>query len=279
MRTAVQYGPVLVRTWNVFHGNTKPPQRRAFLEEMIRLAVADDPDVVCLQEVPAWALPVLDDWSSYTAAGDVAARPMLGPLPSTAEIGRVLTDLNHGLFRSAFSGQANAILVSPRLRLLEHRTLVLNPRRFREIQAERLRLNWVARMAWGKERRVCQVLRLRDGDGERTVLVANLHATSYPPDERLPDSELLRAATYVDGVAAPDEPVVLAGDFNVTFERSRTLLDLTHPEWGFSQPGTGIDHVLVRNLELEGLHRWPLERRRRGELLLSDHAPVDARIA
>jgi len=279
MRTAVQYGPVLVRTWNVFHGNTKPPQRRAFLEEMIRLAVADDPDVVCLQEVPAWALPVLDDWSSYAAAGDVAARPMLGPVPSTAEIGRVLTDLNHGLFRSAFSGQANAILVSPRMRLLEHRTLVLNPRRFREIQAERLRLNWVARMAWGKERRVCQVLRLRDSDGARTMLVANLHATSYPPDERLPDAELLRAATYVDGVAAPDEPVVLAGDFNVTFERSRTLLDLTQPEWGFSQPGTGIDHVLVRNRELEGLHRWPLERRRRGELLLSDHAPVDATIA
>jgi len=113
----------------------------------------------------------------------------------------------------------------------------------------------------------------------RTMLVANLHATSYPPDERLPDAELLRAATYVDGVAAPDEPVVLAGDFNVTFERSRTLLDLTRPEWGFSQPGTGIDHVLVRNRELEGLHRWPLERRRRGELLLSDHAPVDATIA
>jgi endonuclease/exonuclease/phosphatase family metal-dependent hydrolase len=277
MRTAVQYGPVLVRTWNVFHGNTKPPQRRAFLEEMVRLAVADDPDVVCLQEVPAWALPVLDDWSGYAAAGDVAARPVVGPFPSTAEIGRVLTDLNHGLFRSAFSGQANAILMSPRLRLVEHRVLVLNPRRFRAIQADRLRLNWIARLAWSKERRVCQVLRLRDDAG--TVLVANLHATSYPPDERLPDAELLRAATYVDGVSAPDEPVVLAGDFNVTFERSRTLLDLTQPEWGFSQPGTGIDHVLVRNLKLNGLRRWPLEQRRRGEFLLSDHSPVDAKIA
>jgi endonuclease/exonuclease/phosphatase family metal-dependent hydrolase len=277
MRTAIQYGPVLVRTWNVFHGNTKPPQRRAFLEEMVRLAVADDPDLVCLQEVPAWALPLLDDWSGYAAAGDVAARPVVGPFPSTAEIGRVLTDLNHGLCRSAFSGQANAILVSPRLRLLEHRVLVLNPRRFRALQAERLRLNWIARLAWGKERRVCQVLRLRDDTG--TVLVANLHATSYPPDERLPDAELLRAATYVDGVAAPDEPVVLAGDFNVTFECSRTLLDLTQPEWGFSQPGTGIDHVLVRNLKLNGLHRWPLEQRRCGEFLLSDHAPVDAKIA
>jgi endonuclease/exonuclease/phosphatase family metal-dependent hydrolase len=277
MRTAVQYGPVLVRTWNLFHGNTKPPQRRAFLDEMVRLAVADDPDVVCLQEVPAWALPLLDDWSGYAAVGDVAARPTLGPVPSTAEIGRVLTDLNHGLFRSAFSGQANAILVSPRLRLLEHRVLVLNPRGFRTVQSERLRLNWIARLAWGKERRVCQVLRLRDG--ERTVIVANLHATSYPPDERLPDAELLRAATYVDGVAAPEEPVVLAGDFNVTFERSRTLLDLTRAEWGFSQPGTGIDHVLVRNLVVNGLHRWPPERRRRGEFLLSDHAPVDAEIA
>jgi endonuclease/exonuclease/phosphatase family metal-dependent hydrolase len=70
----------------------------------------------------------------------------------------------------------------------------------------------------------------------------------------------------------------MAGDFNVTFERSRTLLDLTQPEWGFSQPGTGIDHVLVRNLSMNGLHRWPLERRRRGDFLLSDHAPVDARI-
>src|SRR4051812_40346481 len=56
---------VLVRTWNVFHGNSKPPERRAFLEEMVRLAVADEPDLVCLQEVPAWAVAELDDWSGY----------------------------------------------------------------------------------------------------------------------------------------------------------------------------------------------------------------------
>jgi endonuclease/exonuclease/phosphatase family metal-dependent hydrolase len=267
---------VLVRTWNVFHGNTKPPQRRAFLDEMVRLAVADEPDVVCLQEIPAWALPLLDDWSGYVAAADLAAPPMLGPVPSTAEVGRVLTDLNHGLFRSAFSGQANAILVSPSLRLLEHRMVVLNPRAFRKAQARRLGLDWIARFAWGKERRVCQVARVHDG--KRTLLVANLHATSYPPDERLPDSELLRAATYVDGLAQRDEPLVIAGDFNVTFARSRTLLDLTKPEWGFSQPGTGIDHILVRRLDLDGPHRWPLERRRRGEFLLSDHAPVEARV-
>ena len=79
---------------------------------------------------------------------------------------------------------------------------------------------------------------------------------------------------YVDGLARPEEPVAVAGDFNVTFERSRTLLEVT--AWGFSQPGPGIDQVIVRNLEIrEGPTRWPLERRSRGFATLSDHTPVD----
>jgi endonuclease/exonuclease/phosphatase family metal-dependent hydrolase len=275
-RTSLQYGPVLVRTWNLFHGNTKPPERRAFLDEMVRLAVADEPDVVCLQEVPVWALPLLDDWSGYAAVGDVAAPPTIGPLPSTAEVGRILTGLNHGLFRSAFSGQANAVLLAPRLRVLEHKALVLNPRSFRTAQARWLGLGWVARLAWAKERRVCQAVRVVDAGG-RTVLLGNLHATSFPPDERLADAELLRAATWLDALARPDEPLVFAGDFNVAFPRSRTLLDLAR-DWGFSRPGTGIDHVLVRNATIEGPHRWPLERRQRGDRLLSDHAPVEATV-
>jgi len=266
---------VLVRTWNLFHGNTKPPQRHAFLKEMVRLAVADDPDVVCLQEVPGWALAELDDWSGYTAIGALAARPVIGPVPSTVEIGRVLTSLNHGLFRSAFAGQANAILVGSRLRVVDRHVLVLNSRRFRAAQAEWLGIGLVARLAWGKERRVCQATRVRDET--RTLLLGNLHATSYPPDERLADAELLRAFTWFDSLAAPKEPIVVGGDFNVVFERSQTLLDLTR-EWGFSKPGTGIDHVLVRNAEISKLRRWPLDGRRRGDHLLSDHAPVEAMV-
>jgi endonuclease/exonuclease/phosphatase family metal-dependent hydrolase len=265
---------VLIRTWNLFHGNTKPPQRHAFLDEAVRLAVAGDPDVVALQEIPAWALPLLGEWSGYTAIPALAARPMLGPIPSTAEVGRVLTSLNNGVLRSAFSGQGNAILVAPHLRVLDQHTLVLNPRRFRHAQTEWLELGLDARLAWAKERRVCQVVRV--ADGERTMLVANLHATSYPPDERLADAELLRAFTYVDGIAQPQEPVAVAGDFNVTYERSRTLHDVAGPEWGFSKPGPGIDQVLVRNLALEsGPVRWPPERREAHGALLSDHAPVE----
>jgi endonuclease/exonuclease/phosphatase family metal-dependent hydrolase len=265
---------VLIRTWNLFHGNTKPPQRHAFLEELVRLAVADDPDVVALQELPAWALAHAAEWSGYTGFPALAERPAIGPLPSTAEVGRVLTSLNNGVLRSAFSGQGNAILVRPGLRVVEEHVLVLNPRRFRGAQAEWLDLGVMARLGWAKERRVCQVVRIADGD--RTIVVANLHATSFPPDERLADAELLRAFTYVDGIARPGEPVAVAGDFNVTYARSRTLHDVAAPEWGFSKPGPGIDQVLVRNLAIDsGPMRWPDERRAGHGALLSDHAPVE----
>ena len=265
---------MLIRTWNLFHGNTAPPQRHAFLEETVGLAVSGDPDVVALQELPAWALPLLGDWSGYTAVTALSARPALGPFPSNASVGRLLTSLNNGVLRSAFSGQGNAILVAPHLRVLDRHTLVLNPRRFRRAQADWLGLDLRARLAWAKERRVCQVVRV--ASGERTMLVANLHATSYPPDERLADAELLRAFTYVDGIALPQEPIAVAGDFNVTYERSRTLRDAGGPEWGFSEPGPGIDQVLVRHLAVEsGPVRWPDERRKAHGALLSDHAPVE----
>jgi endonuclease/exonuclease/phosphatase family metal-dependent hydrolase len=268
---------LLVRSWNLFHGNAVPPERRAFLEEMVRLARADGPDLLLLQELPAWALDRLGAWSGMAAVGEVAERPSLGPLPSTAAIGQTLTSLNHGLFRSAFSGQANAILVRRPLRILDRDMIVLNARSFRRAQARWLRLGWAARLAWANERRVCQALRVRLPDGA-TILVANLHATSYPPDERLADAELLRAAAFVDALATPDEPIVIGGDFNVTGARSRTLTELARPEWGFSGPGPGIDQILVRGMRASAPERWPADRRRVGGRLLSDHAPVDVRI-
>jgi endonuclease/exonuclease/phosphatase family metal-dependent hydrolase len=265
---------MLIRTWNVFHGNTKPPSRRAFLEAAVRLAVADAPDVVCLQELPAWSLPKLAAWSGYSAVPALADPPSFGPLPSTPRIGRALTSLHPGFLRSAFSGQGNAVLAAPGLELREQQVCVLNPWGFRRAQARWLELGPLAWLAWAKEGRVCQVVRI--ADGARTLVVANLHATSYPPDERLADAELLRAFVYVDGLAAPGEGVAVAGDFNVTFARSRTLLDVTEDDWGFSRPGPGIDHVLVRNLPItEGPTRWPVERRARGFATLSDHTPVD----
>jgi endonuclease/exonuclease/phosphatase family metal-dependent hydrolase len=95
---------MLVRTWNLFHGNASPPERSAFLRQMIELVTHDRPDVVCLQELPVWALRHLEGWSRMHASGAVARRPLL---PFGA---RAVTALHHGLIRSAVSGEADAIL-------------------------------------------------------------------------------------------------------------------------------------------------------------------------
>jgi endonuclease/exonuclease/phosphatase family metal-dependent hydrolase len=267
---------LLVRTWNLFHGNTQPPGRKAFLEEMVRLASADRPAVLCLQELPVWALGQLDDWSGMPAVGAVAQRPHVGPFPSTPGVGRMLTELHHGLVRSAFTGQANAILLGSELQIREHRHVILNPWRFRRAQARLLELGTVERLAWSKERRVCHAVRVQRAD--ETLLVGNLHATGFA-DKRVPDAELLRAAVFVDGMARPGEPVLLCGDFNVSAGNSRTLADLTGTEWGFSgQTPTGIDHILVRGLHVSPPLRWPVERRLHEGRVLSDHAPVEREV-
>jgi endonuclease/exonuclease/phosphatase family metal-dependent hydrolase len=109
--------PLLVRTWNLFHGNALPPERRAYLREMIDLVTADDPDVVCLQEVPVWALRRLESWSGMHAIGAVGAQPLL----YSADLGRWVTDLHHGILRSAVTGEALATLVARRHAVVEER--------------------------------------------------------------------------------------------------------------------------------------------------------------
>lgn len=268
MRSTVER--LLVRTWNIFHGNTKPRGRRTYTEEVVRLAVADEPAVLCLQELSVWTLVRLNEWSGMTAVTDVARRP----LPFLGDLGHTLSDFDSRHFRSAVTGQANAVLLAPELTVVEHRRLALNPFRFRRAQAHRLGLPLRERISWASERRVCQAVRVQRG--ENTLVVANLHATGHHVDKRLADSELLRAAVFVDGFAFPGEPILLCGDFNLSMRNSRTLPDLMSAEWGFEgATPTGIDHILVRGLQGEPPKIWPVERRTRAGRVLSDHAPVE----
>lgn len=258
---------MVVRTWNLFHGNTLPPGRRRYVEEMIRLVTGDGPDVVCLQEVPPWAVEAIGQWSGMQVFAQVAARPTLGPLPSTVELGRRITDLNPGLLRSGFEGQANAILVTPQRRITARHVLTLNSLRFRLREGRRMGLSVTEQLAWAKERRQCIAVRLDGG-----LVVANLHA-SHARNPRISDAEVSRAAGWAATLAG-DAPCVLAGDFNVDTARSVAIDQLE----GFSKAGPGIDHVVVRGASAGPYDRWAPARRRLGSLALSDHAPVEVRV-
>jgi endonuclease/exonuclease/phosphatase family metal-dependent hydrolase len=228
--------PMLVRTWNVFHGNTSPPRRQAHLREMVELITYDGPAVVCLQEVPVWALAHLERWSGMRASGAVAARPRLG----SAELGRLITELDHGLFRSAFTGQANAILTDRDFR--DERAIVVST---------------------SGERRVYQSVGLDDD-----TRVANVHVAGGPPGA--PQLERM-----LELVEALDDRVILAGDLNVRPEEDRGAYARLEA-LGFSDPLAGsIDQILVRGLPSTPPAAWPDERRRLRDFLLSDHAPVE----
>ena len=126
--------PVLVRTWNLFHGNSVPPGRTIYLEEMVRLAAADRPGVLLLQELPLWAFDELEAWSGMQAFTQVAHRTPFG-----ATVGGKITRLNPGLLRSAVSGQGNAILLDRALESFDYHALVLNPLDLRKGQHVGLR--------------------------------------------------------------------------------------------------------------------------------------------
>lgn len=231
---------LLVRTWNLFHGNADPPRRSGYLRRMIELVSADGPDVLCLQEVPVWALPRIDDWSGMRRF-DAVTRPPLWPGP----VSRWVTRAHQGFFRSGLAGQANAILVAPR-----HAATDLGHERVSDR---------------GRERRLVHAVRMA---GTAGVTIANLHASNDFAHPEVPRVEATRAAAFAERVASPGDAVVLVGDFNVADP------GLT----GYSPPGSGIDHVLARGAGVGPVVAWPRERRVQNGVVLSDHPVVEARV-
>jgi len=203
---------VLIRSWNVYHGRSHPAGRRGYLRATIELATADRPDVLCLQELPLWSLPRLGTWSGMQA---FAARTKRAPLGALA--GRAVTAAHQGFLRSAFTGQANAILVHPDHRAEGLGSLVISDRRHHP--------------------RVCQAVRV---DG---LVVANIHASGA-----VAQRQVNRALAWLADLVHHDEPVVLAGDFNA----SLTLSGFSPPHGGIDDVlvrGAEATQLLVWPLE------------------------------
>ncbi len=267
---------MLVRAWNLFHGNTSPPGRHSYLREMIELVTADRPGIVCLQEVPPWAFEAIGEWAGMKQVNVRTRRSRLGLVPLPPGVARSLTRLNAGLFRSALAGQGNVILFPVDAKIRQTKQITLNTNPFCEDEARKLGLSPKLARWWEKERRVCHLVKF-ELPNRRRLLVANLHASSYAADLRLADAELRRAASFVDRASELDEIVVLAGDFNTTLEHSATLRHLTTREDDrYSTSGPGIDNVLVRGGKASEVRVWADDERRYDGKLLSDHAPVEA---
>jgi len=158
---------LLVRSWNVHHGMTSPRNRRNYLEQAVRLISSDHPDVVCLQEVPLWGRRHIAGWSDMRLIWNSTRRVWFPP-----RFGGWITRLNQGFFRSAVSGQANAILLDPRLQPLEQRRTVVSRGR--------------------RERRICQAVRLQG------MVIANLHASGVAGHPEVGAAEILRALSFVE---------------------------------------------------------------------------------
>ncbi|HEY5478114.1 MAG TPA: endonuclease/exonuclease/phosphatase family protein [Gaiellaceae bacterium] len=231
---------LLVRSWNVYQGMTSPHTRRNYLEQAVRLIASDHPDVVCLQEVPLWGRRRLEGWSDMRLIWNSTRRVWFPP-----GLGGWITRLDQGFFRSAVSGQANAILLDRRLEPLERRRVVISRGR--------------------RERRICQAVRLHG------MVIANLHASGVAGQPEIGAAETLRALTFAESLCRPGDVLILAGDFNL---RPKQLPDLP----GFSPPGPGIDQILVRGAEASALDVWPLAHRTIAAGVLSDHAPVELRV-
>jgi endonuclease/exonuclease/phosphatase family metal-dependent hydrolase len=172
----------LIRSWNVFHGNAVPPTRHSYLREMVALATEGRPAILCLQEVPVWALAELEEWSGMQAHGAVARRPR-----RPAWLAATITRLHNGFFRSRLAGQANAILVD------------------RSLSVTRLGESRISDE--GRERRVVHALRV-DGLG----VVGNFHASNAA--SAVVAAELERAGAFLDAHAEPGEARILVGDVN-----------------------------------------------------------------
>lgn len=182
-----------------------------------------------------WALDALERWSGMRSHGMVARRPR----PPAALSAR-LTRLHLGYFRSSLAGQANAILVDSSLTSES--------------------LGGIQVSEPGLERRVAHAVRV-----EGVGVVANVHATNAVSTPSVPAAELERARRFLDGLAEPGEPRILAGDLN----HHEPALP------GYENGGRGIDHILVAGVTAGPLNVWQRDRRVHNGRVLSDHAPVE----
>ena len=232
---------------------------------MVELITAGGPDVVCLQEIPAWALTRLGAWSGMQA---VTARAKRAEARARCRVprslGRALAAPRHGRPAASLRGQGNAILF-PREATVrsrqddhaEHERLLRGARR--EARADPKQMVWWEQRAARLPPRPVRAARTAAGSSSRT---------STPParrdDLRLADAELRRAINFIErGCRArrgadrrrrlQHHPRAVDGDSGADGAAARD------ERW--SDSGPQIDHVLLRSAIATSVRVWPDDER------------------
>jgi endonuclease/exonuclease/phosphatase family metal-dependent hydrolase len=225
-----------VLTWNLFHGRSLPPAREALLAQFAAKLAGWEWDVALLQEVPPWWPQQLAHACGAEQRAAPTSRNALLPLR------RAVAEHRPELIKSN-GGGCNAVL-SRAAPISGHSTL-------------RLRL-------W-PERRVAQLVRLRDG-----TCVVNFHAST-----RRARAEQELARLWEHALAwAEEAPLILGGDLNLREPRA--------PGGEIEQIAAHeVDHLFARGLARVGvaelLDRYAMHGHEPHEL--SDHGPLRARVA
>jgi endonuclease/exonuclease/phosphatase family metal-dependent hydrolase len=290
-----------VLTWNIFHARDGHPGARADRRStacgtpvegagalhlnrkldmpMARVIARVAPDIAALQEVPTAAVIGLARRTGMSALW-VTTGPAIGPRGPRDRLARA----NPDLWRSR-EGNANVLLIGPRLRAIPGTGLArtLNDLGTMAATLNRARPPWREAAHWLVERRGIVAATLSaDGGPALHVGCVHLH-NSFVPD--LARAEARRAAAAMDGPAATPAGLIL-GDLNARPGHAAHAA-LLAAGWDDAASGDGIDRILHRGVDVIAPPR-PLpdgertvlapHRGRWHPVLLSDHAPVVARV-
>ncbi len=261
-------------TWNLFSGRDHPPNDalRTWRSRILRVNERDgthaqvnrrllpefgdwlarrDWDVALFQEAPpTWLRPLAD---RCRASGAMALTSRNTLAFARAAIARWSPDLI-----ASNGGGSNQLLVRPPARIVEVRRHELTP--------------------WPERRRM--LFARLELPGERSLCVANLHASTGDPDAA--ERDVLDAARVACDWAGA-APLILGGDLNLRPREHPGFFEALEKRYELAPPtGVGsLDHLLARGLEVvERPRALAPEERELPEgglrIRLSDHAPVAA---
>lgn len=294
---------ISVITWNLFHGQDGSRlgptlgstlrrrtldngfaihRNRKWVDEMGEVIRAQAPTFAALQEVSPQAVDRLARVTGMTPVRSLM-RPLVGPL----RLRGWLADRNPDLWRT-HEGTANVVLAAQGWTPMAADTWTLrhNPPLFAMRHGHRLRIGWCERIHWITEPRRLVCGRFRRDDG-RTATVVSIHCHNSLVWDVI-GAEVARVLPQILGRVAPDEPLIVAGDFNAAGRRHPAIAAML--DAGFAEASVDdlvLDHVFVRNLEvLKPPHTLPTATRsltvafgdRTRTVLLSDHEIVRAEL-